>query len=417
MEEEFDLRGYVEALLRGWKWILGAGVVAGAVALVVGLIQAPTYDASALVIVTEPRYQLQLDPRFETTESWLPAYEAFPALAMSDGILQSLVDNYVPSPEAGIDHWSLLGLSRALEASSKGDPSLVLLNVTAHSAEDAAGIANLWADLLAEQGSRLFGASADEVRTFEAQLDSAQATLDEAEAELAAFRGTDQRPVLLAQLDSLLRTQADYLASQRGTAYLIQDAQSLRGQLAAQPEQYTAGLGDELAVLLLQIDAFATTSSRAIELSLDPADPMSGRSVAEQISLLDSLADTLRAKSQEIDDRLAAVEPQVLALQQELELVTAEGDRLAQRRDLAGDTYGLVAQKLEEARVAASVEGAPVRVGSYAAVPEEPVGPRKLLNTAVGGVLGLMVATFGVLVVDWWRAGAGRSGGLDGRGS
>jgi hypothetical protein len=33
LEEEIDLRPYVEALLRNWKWIIGAGILAALIAL------------------------------------------------------------------------------------------------------------------------------------------------------------------------------------------------------------------------------------------------------------------------------------------------------------------------------------------------------------------------------------------------
>ncbi len=33
LEEEIDLRPYIEALLRNWKWIIGAAILAALVAL------------------------------------------------------------------------------------------------------------------------------------------------------------------------------------------------------------------------------------------------------------------------------------------------------------------------------------------------------------------------------------------------
>ncbi|TET53562.1 MAG: hypothetical protein E3J64_03355 [Anaerolineales bacterium] len=414
MEDEFDLRGYVEVLLRGWKWILGAAVLAGAAALAVSLLSPPTYEASALVIVTEPRYQLQLDPRFETTESWLPAYEAFPTLAMSDGILQNLVDSHVPSPEAGIAPWSLCSLSDALQAVSQG-PSLVVLKATACSAEDAAGIANAWADRLAESGFRLFREGLDEVESFEAQVASAQTALDEAEASLIAFEGINRTPILEAELGSLCQTLDDGFSGQRGIDDLLQNIQGLREQLALQPAGYATGLAEELAALLLQIDAFDAGASAAIQLQIDSSQPLVNRSVDEQVAFLDTLIDTLEAKSSEIGARLAELEAPILALQRELEVVTAEADRLARTRDLARETHTLVAQKLEEARVSTSVEGSLLRVGSYAAVPGSPESPRVVSNTALAGVLGLMVGVCGVLVVDWWQTGEDKSGDRAGR--
>ncbi|NCF68576.1 MAG: lipopolysaccharide biosynthesis protein, partial [Chloroflexi bacterium] len=54
MEEEIDLRPYVEALLRNWKWIIGAGILAALIALGFSFLMPSTYEATALVAVSEP---------------------------------------------------------------------------------------------------------------------------------------------------------------------------------------------------------------------------------------------------------------------------------------------------------------------------------------------------------------------------
>ena len=52
MEEEIDLRPYIEALISKWYWIVGAAVVAGVVAFIVTSMLPPSYEATALVAVT-----------------------------------------------------------------------------------------------------------------------------------------------------------------------------------------------------------------------------------------------------------------------------------------------------------------------------------------------------------------------------
>ncbi|RLC98999.1 MAG: hypothetical protein DRI77_03815, partial [Chloroflexi bacterium] len=66
MEEEIDLRVYVEVLVRNWKWIAGLALVAAVVAFVASSFIPPTYEATALAAITKPRYVMQFDPRFET---------------------------------------------------------------------------------------------------------------------------------------------------------------------------------------------------------------------------------------------------------------------------------------------------------------------------------------------------------------
>ena len=162
MEEEIDLRQYIEVLLRHWKWIVGLAVLAAVVAFVISSLQPKIYEAEAIVLVTEPRYQIEFDARFQT-EQGAPAYNAFPLLATSDGILQGVLEVYDPSPAAEIGSWRLATISGMIEATSEGDPSLIVLKVRSRSAEDAAALANAWADVLVAKGNAIYDGGSKDV--------------------------------------------------------------------------------------------------------------------------------------------------------------------------------------------------------------------------------------------------------------
>jgi uncharacterized protein involved in exopolysaccharide biosynthesis len=430
-------------LLRRWKWIAGLTLVAAGVAFAVSMLLPPVYQAQAVVLITQPRYLMQFDPRFETIEHWAPAYKAFPTLATSDDVLQGVLDAYSPSPEAGIENWNLTTLSEMVKATSAGDPSLVVLKVRSRSPQDAAGIASAWATVLVTQGNEMYSMGEQDLAFFKEQLTQAEQALNQADAALIEFQARNQASIVGTQLGSLRQAQADYLADQRAIAVIIQDVQGLRSQLAQRPTDNPSSFADDLTALLLQIAAFNTWTSRPIpgstegdsnvyfstqasepvQLQLSSAESLSSRSVAEQIAFLDDLVRTLEARSAEIDGRLAELEPQILTLQQRLQEISAESDRLIRARDLARETYMTLARKVEEARIAAAESDGVLQVGSYAAPPEKPASPRKLLNTAVAGALGLLVGVLGAFAIEWWREGlgdgeAGRQGdvGAQGRG-
>jgi uncharacterized protein involved in exopolysaccharide biosynthesis len=354
---------------------------------------------------------MQFDPRFRTVDQWTPAYKAFPTLATSDGVLCTVLDGYTPSPDAGIEEWTLRNLSKMVEARSEGDQSLVVLRVRSRSPEAAAAISNLWADALVSQGTKMYSEREDDVAFFEEQAVQAEEALNQADAALIEFEARSQANIVGAQLDSLLQTQADYLADQRAIAYVIQDIQGLRDQLAQQPGDRPISLADDLTALLLQIKAFNLMQVKAldaqastpIQLQVNSAESISDKSPAEQIAFLDDLVAILEAKSSEIDGRLAELEPQTLALQERLQEITAESERLTDARDRTSETYATLSRKLEEARISAQEENGVLQVGSYAAVPEEPVGPRKPLNTVVAGALGLMLGVCVALAPHWLR--------------
>ncbi|MEJ2207685.1 MAG: Wzz/FepE/Etk N-terminal domain-containing protein [Anaerolineae bacterium] len=403
MEDEIDLRIYIEPLLRRWYWIVGLALVAAVAGLLISLALPATYKASAVVLVTEPRYQMQFDPRFGT-EQIQPAYKAFPTLATSDSILQAVIEAVPPSSSAsGEQEWSLKALRGMVEATSAGDPSLVVLTVTASSAERAAVIANAWADVLVQQGNEIYGGSEQDVVFFETQQQQAAEALDQAEAALVEFKARDESNILQADLDSLQTTQTDYLRDQRAIAYIIQDIQGLRQQMAEAPADQAASLADSLTVLFLQMKAFNASASPSLQLQVEDSATISERSPSEQVAFLDDLAATLEAKSAEIDTRLAELRPRILELQQEIQELSVENSRLTRAQSLAQETYVTLARKVDEVRITTQEENGALQVGSFAAVPQAPAGPRKLFNTAVAGALGLVAGVAAVWIVEFWQ--------------
>jgi len=408
VEEEMDLRAYLEVIIRRWKWIVGCAVAVALVAFIVSLLMPPTYKASALVMITNPRYQIWFEPRFESVENWPPVYKAprygaFPELAKSDSVLQEVMRRYELSPQAGIEGWKLREIKEMAGASSEGDPSLVKLTMSARSPEDVAVLANTWADVVVEQGNEIYSGSEEGVAFFEEQMAQAEGSLSKAEAALTAFRARDKGSIVSTQLGSLRQQQMDHLADQRTIGYLIQNIKGLRDQLAAEPADRSTSLGDELTAFALQAKAFNAQDAIPVKLQFDGTDSLSKRTYGEQDIFLDELMRILSVKSAKVEERLAEIEPKILELQEKLQTIKTEEERLVRARELAEDKYTMLARKREEAQIAAQVENSMVRVGSYAAVPAHPVSPRKMLNTIMAGALGLMVGVSGALAVEWWQ--------------
>jgi succinoglycan biosynthesis transport protein ExoP len=418
VEEEIDLRQYVEVLIRSWKWIVGLALVAAVAALAVSSLIPPTYEAAALVAVTEPRYIMRFDPRFETVNSVQPVYKAYPELASSDDLLQDLLAGLTLLPR---DVETLQDLRGMLEAGAGADPSMVRLAVRSRDPEEAARVANAWAGLFVARANEIYGAhSEDQVGFFEDQLERASVELEEAERELVAFQARNQGAVQEAQLASARQDLEDYLVEQREIERAVRNGRAIQGRIAEQPADTRVSPGDDLTALLLQLQAFTgqTASSDAvleagssIWLQISDATLLaSGRTAGELVVFLDELVAILEARREEIKAQAAALEPQILALQQQLQESRAEEDRLTRTRDVARETYLTLARKVEEVRIAAKDTSGEVRLASHAAIPKKPVSPRKMLNTAVAGALGLMLGVFGVFALEWWTGYTGDKG-------
>jgi polysaccharide biosynthesis transport protein len=404
LEDEIDLRQYVMVLVRSWQWIVGVAVVAAVVALLVSFLTPPTYQATALVVVTKPRYVMQFDPRFRTLDNIQAAYKAYPELATSDALLQSLLAQESRVSTSGR---TLVEMRNAVKAELGGDPSLIRLSVQSKDPNEAAALVNVWAELFVTKANEIYGSQGSEQQTFfERQLAQTETEVDQSQQRLIAFQSHNRAVILRNQLESLTLTQATYLTEQRAVISVLPNVQGLREQLASQPGQRAVTTADQITVLLLQAKAFGlfgAQESTPIQLQFNSDNPSASLTVNEQIVLLDTLANVLERKAATIEAQLSALEPQLLAVQQQLEEAQAEEERLLQNKLLVHETYMTLARKVDEARIGADDTGGEVQLASRAAVPERPLASKRVMNTGLAFAAGLVVSTFIVLAIGWWR--------------
>ena len=401
VEIEIDLRRYLSILLHRWQWIVGVAVVAALATLIWSFVRPSTYEAVALVAITKPQYTLNFDSRLATVADTAQAYRAYPELAKGDELLQSVFDQLNPRPK-GIE--TVSDLDNALVAQSGTDPSIVRLRVQAQDPGDAARIANIGAEVFIARANAIYGTQDQtQVESFQAQAASAEKTLQADEQALIDYQAHDQSAILQNQLTSTLQKQVDYLANQRSIAYLLQDIAGLRNQMSGQSTNAPSGLADRLSALFLQIKAYKAQANVPIQLQFSNPDAVASASVGEQIAFLDSLSSSMQVQLTEMDGRLKELEPQVLALQQQLQQISAEKDRLTRARDVARQTSMTLAQKVEETRIAVQSNRGEVQLASRAAVPEEPLSSHKLANTVLGGAAGLILGVIAVFVVELRR--------------
>jgi polysaccharide biosynthesis transport protein len=400
LEEEIDLRPYLAALVKNWYWILGTGAVAALVALLISSLLPPTYEATALVAITRPRYVLQFDSRFQNVSNIQPVYRAYPELATSDGILQELrqANDNLTRVE------TLTELRQTLSASAGADPSLIRLSVKGRDPQNVATLANSWADIYVQRANELFGnQNGEQVTFFTTQLALAATELERAQQALIAFQGENRSTILETQLRSHAETQAAYLARQWGLALLLEDVEGLKRQLAALPPDQAVTVADQLTALLLQLQAFGAGDGAMLQLSVAGQPGDAPLSAAGQAALLDGLLVAVEETAVNIDQQLAELEPLILQTQQELQQLAATQDRLSRDLSIAQETYTTLARKLEEARLTTEGVGSEVQLASYAAVPERAVSSGRLTIVLIAAFSGGLAAMLIVIAREWWQ--------------
>jgi succinoglycan biosynthesis transport protein ExoP len=141
-----------------------------------------------------------------------------------------------------------------------------------------------------------------------------------------------------------------------------------------------------------------------LQLQVPVGGSLSNKTVGEQASLLNDLVAALVDRSAEIEAQIETLSAEILPLQETLQQAVTEKERLTRAQDVASGTFTTLANKVEEARIAAQDETGDVRLASRASVPNSPVGPRKLMNTALAGFLGLFVGVFAAFFVEYWQS-------------
>ncbi len=399
MEEEIDLRQYIVILLKAKYWIIGATIVAAALALGVSFLIPPTFEATALVSITKPRYTVQFDPRVATDDTMVPN-QTFLDLALSDSIMLKLIADMGNSLQA--DEQSVRVLKEMLKATSGSDSSIIQLTASNHNPERTSSLVNRWAALFVAQTNALYGQSQSDLAFFQEQLTQAQQLLSQAEEDLISFQAQNETAVLQEQIADKRALVKAYLKVARDSSLLLQDARSLRTRLQAQNTELDTSLGDELMMLLLQVDIYHEGEWPFV-LQMSSQQGLADKTVSEQIALLDALIEAWESKLAFSEQKAQALEPALLDLQAELAQLGAEETRLTLAKNVAQETVLTLARKVAEMKIMTQDQGQDVRVASLAAVPDEPISPRKALNTAVAGALGLLSGSMYAFGRAYWK--------------
>lgn len=401
MEQEVDLRPYIEHLIRRWPWIIGSAFVAALVSFGLTLLIPPTFEATALVAVTEPRQSIQFDPRFETIELSVRRQGSYPELATSDELVAELWHRVSSSVE---NPGSLDELRNMLAATSVTDASLVHLTARHREPVVAAEIVNVWAELFLIRANELYGNTGGEhLRFFEEQLAHMEAELTTAEQALIDFQLRNRSTIIGNQLLSLELAQSNYLTEQRALVSLDSEIEGLRDQISQQSAAIPVSFADQLTALSLQVKAYNVEMDSPFQLQLNGAESLGSSDRADQIAYLDGLLAVLQTRSSQIETRLAEIEPRILVLQGQKQTIDTEFARLERDHGVASETYIALARKVEEERITSQGSISGMRMASRAAVPANPVGTGKVRNATLGGAIGFLLSVFVITIFGWWR--------------
>jgi len=415
VEDEIDLREYIDVLIRHWKAIVALTIVA---ALVAGLVSffllPPTYEATATLVATGERYRLTFDSRFQSVDTTL-APQAYSGLLKTSQleakVLEELGSGFFDTPLTLED----LDESAVVEAGK--DPTVFYLKVRFRDPQRAMTIANTWAALYVQEVNDLYGYSDKEIATLESQLAAAEEALNSSAEALRAFREesglglletwTGGVDVSVSQGDaSMAYTYWGPAGRELGAKLQLMASYQVAADRLQVAMEEAEGLQQEVAAG--QVSATTATTSLLAELvRIGLADVAQGTNVNLDLSglegedSLEAVMTALRVKQAVLAQAMEQLKAEIAALQSELAAKRQQWDQLSREYSIDQDTYTTLSRKVQEVRIAEQTNEDEVKVASLAAVPTKPVSPKKVLNVAVAGTLGLFVGVFGAFAWEY----------------
>lgn len=413
-EIEIDLRRLFMVLFAGWRWIILFALVPTIICFgYFYLLQPRLYQASAIVSLVQPRYQLNFDPQYQTLEKANLTNKVINDIALSSDIVSQLFEAW-SEPRKSPDQFD--GFLSHIEVKTGNDTSVAKLIVRLDSAEEAARLANLWAQLVVDKINTVF-ADLDQGRLtlLESQLSDAKANLIKADQALIAFEAQNQRNSLQNQLNVLVSYQKTLLLQQdlinqwqQETQSLLEELEGIPDSAMVPPDVYT-----RWTMLTLQPSIFSSVfQSQDINGNFAPYQFQVPIIPGGATSTVAEFRRAVRTWQLILDKRVAFISEQLrpypsilYPLQERIESLNREKERLTLERKVAADTYETLNNKYQELRITFQIENRYARIASRAYPPYNPVSRGTLTYTLVaffgGAVLGM---TF-VLLRDWWLQG------------
>ncbi|MGA9532916.1 MAG: GNVR domain-containing protein [Anaerolineales bacterium] len=422
--DEVDAREVIRDLLRGWPWIVVAGVVAGGIALALTFFLQEEFRTSATVVLTKPDVIFRFDPRIQSDLD-VPSGEGVPELALSSGVVTEVIDTVWEEDDQG-EPPSYEMLSEGMSAKVTG----TILTLTAQDASPtlAAKIANSWAEILVGRLNDVYAPSLSETNTFEKQSQDALHHWQSAQDAFVAFQRDNRERIYLQRLTRTETALANALDGQQQLEFNRASISALRQQLAVQDPNGPTDLRQDLLSVIVAMETNMGSLSRANIVTLGTEDEILSlgtsetsqsvpfglqlqmassdlipETVAEQMAFLDSADLALDEVASLLDSKVSLSENDILTLQGNLAQVREERANLEEERDLAREAYQTLARKSQENRLATADQETVARTASVAAVPVRPVSPKKVLTTLMAAAFGILIGALGVVLDSWWR--------------
>lgn len=416
MEQEIDLRPYIQAVLRQWLLLVGVMLVFAMTAAFLTLSRPSVAKARGDVLVVGRTAQVTFDDRFVERDATMFTGPTSQRQALIDLASSPELEARV-AEQLGLASYETGSLLARVTVTSRSD--LLLVEASAPTPDEAKRLAETWARSYEALVNEIY--ATDSPAGLDSQIDEARQRYDQAQAALSTFYAAGdlvraQQSVIRAQgiLTGSLQAQVGlytgYLSRTQELNLILEDARTLQ----AQYEDGGADLGANLAALVVRA-RLAGAETLPIQLSLGSAEAVaaSQADLAEFIRVLTTQRDRMVSQSEGLASEIAAgsspavglspdararYEADLAAAQSALSQAESQEKRLLLERETALGAIEVLQARKNDLSIGQAAPEVSVRFIGAAIQPPASVRTQLLVNVAVAVVAGLML-TIALIVV------------------
>ena len=191
-EEEIDLREYINVLLKRKGIIILIFLIAVITATLVSYFYLkPVYEASTILMISKPKYQVELEPKIQTQFTPEVSLATYESLIKDREIEEEVIKKLnLDQPPYELTPDNLQGM---ITIESLKNTNLIKMNLQTGDPKLAKDIANVWAALFVEKNKDLNLQESKEAQGFiEEQLKISKQNLSTIEEEIREFNETNK---------------------------------------------------------------------------------------------------------------------------------------------------------------------------------------------------------------------------------
>jgi len=408
-EEEIDLREYINVLLKRKGVIILIFLIAVITAALVSYFYLkPVYEASTILMISKPKYQVELEPKIQTQFTPEVSLATYESLIKDREIEEEVIKRLnLDQPPYELSPDSLQGM---ITIESLKNTNLIKMNLQAGEPKLAKDIANVWAALFVEKNKDLNLQESKEAQRFiEEQLKISDQNLSKIEEEIREFNETNKIEILDNEIKGKAAKALNY-------DLRLADIKLSLQKETARKEQVIIALNEQDKVLKLSksitedqffhqlMSNITNDNFNNINLTYvsEEVNPIYYNLVQQLIST-DISINSLQAEEKQLKENIDNYWERIGKLKQELAQEKLTQSRLEREYDTAKGVYDVLSQKNEEVKIAVATESGLVKIASLAYEPKYPIKPNKKLNILIAGVLGLFVGIFVAFFLEFWQ--------------